>query len=112
MGKRCLRAGIVPLDGLMIESDAPYLGFSGNKDTFFEAEGETFAKLSAKKRKRLKSTYPNVCGALPMVLQAVCDELNCGRVERGEAKLPLHEVARITTENACNFFGLDYAKQS
>lgn len=105
--KKCLREGIVPMDKLMLETDSPYLGFSGNKDSFFDAEGEAFTSLPAKKRKRLKSMYPNVPSSLPIVLQAVCDELNCGREERGETKLSLQELARITTENACNFFGLE-----
>jgi len=40
--RRCLREGIVPMDRLMIETDAPYLGFAGNKDSFFDEEGESF----------------------------------------------------------------------
>lgn len=109
--RRCLREGVVPLDRLMIETDSPYLGFANNKDAFFEAEGDAFAKLPAKKRKKLKSGYPNVPSALPLVLRAVCDEVNRGREERGEVAFSLEELAHITTENACNFFGLDDVKQ-
>ena len=104
--KKCLRDGIVPMDKLMIETDAPYMGFAGNKDSFFDAEGEAFTSLNGKKRKRLKSMYPNVPSSLPLVLQAVCAEINIGREERGEDKLSLEELAQITTENAINFFGL------
>ena len=32
--------------------DAPYMGFAGNKDSSFEAEGDAFSSLSAKKRKK------------------------------------------------------------
>ena len=105
--KKCLREGIIPMNRLMIETDAPYMGFSGNKDSFFDAEGEAFTSLSAKKKKRLKSNYPNVPSALPLVLEAVCDELNRGRKERGEPELSLNELAQITTKNAMSFFGLE-----
>lgn len=108
--RRCLREGIIPMDRLMIETDAPYMGFGGNKDTFFESEGDDFSNLSAKKRKRLKSMYPNVPSSLPLVLKATCEELNRGREARGEAMLSLQELARITTENAISFFGLDGVK--
>ena len=105
--RKCLHDGIIPMDKLMLETDAPYMGFAGNKDSFFDAEGDAFSSLNAKKRKRLKSMYPNVASALPLVLKAVCDEINSGRETRGEPKLSLEELARITTENAINFFGLD-----
>ncbi|KAL7519318.1 hypothetical protein ACHAWF_000228, partial [Thalassiosira exigua] len=109
--KKCLREGIVPMDRLMLETDAPYMGFGGNKDIFFAAEGEAFTSLPAKKRKRLtKSTYPNVPSSLPLVLRAVCDELNMGRAARGETELSLQELARTTTENAIAFFELDSVK--
>ena len=106
--RRCLREGIIPPDRLLIETDAPYLGFPGNKDAFVAAEGDAFAQLSAKKRKKLKGTYPNVPSALPRVLAAVTEELNAGRAARGEGPaLSEDEVARITTANACRFFGFE-----
>ena len=105
--KRCLRDGIIPLDKLMIETDSPYMGFAGNKDSFFDAEGESFTSLSSKKRKRLlKSLYPNVPSSLPLVLEAVCNEVNLGREERGETILSVEELGHITTNNAIGFFGL------
>jgi TatD DNase family protein len=104
--RQCLREGIIPLDRLMIETDSPYMGFAGNKDAFFDAEGESFSGLASKKRKRLKSIYPNVPCALSVVLKAVCEDINVGREERGEDSLPFEELARITTENAKLFFGL------
>lgn len=104
--RTCLREGIIPLDRLMIETDSPYMGFTGNKDAFFDEEEESFSGLSAKKRKRLKSIYPNVPCALSVVLKAVCDEINIGREERDEGCCQLEELARITTENAKSFFGL------
>lgn len=83
------------------------MGFSGNKDSFFNAEGEAFSSLSAKKRKRLRSMYPNVPSSLPFVLRAACDEINIGLKERGEDELSQQELARITTKNAAAFFGLE-----
>jgi TatD DNase family protein len=104
--RRCLREGIVPLDKLMIETDAPYMGFSGNKDAFFDVEGDSFSSLSAKKRKKLKSIYPNVPSVLPLVLKAACDVINVGREQRGEISLALEELGSVTTQNAKEFFGL------
>lgn len=105
--KSCLRSGVIPLDKIMIETDAPYLGFDGCKDAFFDAEGDAFSSLSAKKRKKLKSHYPNVPSALPMVLETVQKEINAGREERGDELLSIDQLARITRDNACSFFGLD-----
>ena len=86
------------------------MGFEGNKDSFFEAEGESFTSLSSKKRKQLKSSLypsPNVPSSLPLILEAVCNEVNLGREERGETILSVEELGNITTNNAISFFGLD-----
>lgn len=108
--RNCLRDGLVPLDRLMVETDSPYMGFPGNKDSFFDAEGELFSGLPSKKRKRLLSMYPNVPSSLPLVLAAIHDEINYGREKRGEAKLSIQELAQTTSNNAINFFGLDVMK--
>ena len=104
--RKCLREGIIPLERLMIETDAPYMGFAGNKDSFFEAEGDSFASLPSKKRKRLKSQYPNIPSSLHLVLEATCTQINIGRKERGEGMISLDQLAASTTRVATDFFQL------
>lgn len=129
--RACLRDGTMPLDRLMIETDAPYMGFANCRETFFaeeeegredsEASGDVsggrkplLAGLNSKKRKRLvKGQYPNVPSSLPLVLQKAWELVNEGKKERAEsgeeecAPLSLDEFARITTGNAVDFFGMD-----
>jgi len=101
----------------MIETDAPYMGFESCRETFYEEERRwaevegkesPFGTWKAKKKKSLrKGMYPNVPGALDKVLEGVWEEINAGRRERGEEEVSLEELARITTENAVRFFGLE-----
>jgi len=115
--RQCLRDGILPWNKLMIETDAPYMGFESCRETFYEEERRwaevegkesPFGTWKAKKKKSLrKGMYPNVPGALDKVLEGVWEEINAGRRERGEEEVSLEELARITTENAVRFFGLE-----
>ncbi len=97
----CLQERIIPLDKLMIETDAPYMGFPGCRQLYLEHNGDFVSSLNAKKRKRLQqSIYPNVPSALPLVLDKVVE---CYQVT--EPNLSAAEVAKITTSNARSFFG-------
>ena len=108
--KDCLRSGIIPMDKLMIETDAPYMGFNSCRDTYYEFEAETNAEFQAfnsKKRKRLiKGIYPNAPSSLPKVLDSAVELLNEGRRDRNEEELSTKDVARMFFENAANFFGI------
>ena len=107
----CLRDGIIPLERLMIETDAPYMGFSTCRDSYFDIEkqiSEEFQALKAKKKKSLiKSTYPNVPSALPKVFEHVLKCLNEGRLERGEIELSKEDAAQIIYKNSVKFFGFE-----
>ena len=70
---------LVPLDRLVVETDAPYMGFKGCRAT---------------EELRKKDKYPNVPAALPKVVQAVAE---CYGVSP-------QEVAERTTANARDFF--------
>lgn len=98
----CLQEGVVPLDKLMIETDAPYMGFPGCRQLYLDHNEEYAASLNSKKRKRLaNSVYPNVPSSLPAVLEKVVE---CYRLN--DPNVSTEEVAERTTQNARQFFGL------
>ncbi|KAG3114918.1 hypothetical protein PI124_g2539 [Phytophthora idaei] len=71
----------VPLDRLVLETDAPYMGFP---------------KCRRAEVTDLKKQYPNVPSAMPMVAQAVANSLGCSP----------QEIAKITRANARRFLRL------
>ena len=70
---------IIPLNKLLVETDAPYMGFPGCRA--FE--------ISKK-----NSKYPNVPSSLPKVVQAIADVIG----------LPYNTVVQQTTSNALKLF--------
>ena len=103
--RQCLVNGILPLSKLMIETDAPYMGFESCRSMYLDMEQEAISKLNGKKRKRLiKSIYPNVPSSLVKVLDCVTDALNEGRTLRNEQLLSRDEVAQTCKQNAIDFF--------
>jgi TatD DNase family protein len=99
----CLEDRIIPLDKLMIETDAPYMGFTGCRQLYLEHNESFVSSLNSKKRKRLQqSIYPNVPSSLPAVLEKVVE---CYRSK--EPTLAAEEIAEATTRNAKRFFGLE-----
>jgi TatD DNase family protein len=99
----CLRQGIIPLDKLMIETDAPYMGFDNCRQHYMQHNQEYIrTNLNSKQRKRLQqSIYPNVPSSLPLVLQKVTECL-----QQYDPSLTVEKVAAVTTNNAQSFFGL------
>jgi len=89
---------LIPLSQLMLETDAPYMGFATCRQLYLDKNMDSMATLNSKQRKRLTTgTYPNVPSSLPKVLDQVVELLD-GTYTR-------EEVARQTTENAIAFFG-------
>jgi TatD DNase family protein len=108
---RGLSQGVIPLNRLLIETDAPYMGFPGCRDLYWKYEQHNIHNLSSKARKRIvQSTSPNVPSSLPLVLRGIVTALNQGRLERGEEILTEEQVGRICTQNAINFFGFTKLK--
>mmetsp|Transcript_14211 Transcript_14211/g.21002 ORF Transcript_14211/g.21002 Transcript_14211/m.21002 type:complete len:367 (+) Transcript_14211:104-1204(+) len=106
--RTCLEDNLIPLDRLMIETDAPYMGFPGCRSAWLEKQSDYLASLNGKKRKKLiNNQYPNVPSSLPLVLDHVWTALNNGRQNRGMELLTKEELARATTLNAINFFGFN-----
>jgi TatD DNase family protein len=98
----CLSEDVIPLDKLMIETDAPYMGFSGCRQNYLEYNQEFVASLNSKKRKSLQqSVYPNVPSSLPFVLEKV---VKCYQATNSD--FSFDDIARKTTANARLFFGL------
>jgi TatD DNase family protein len=98
----CLTQGIIPLDKLMIETDAPYMGFDNCRQYYLQHNQDFVAGLNSKKRKRLQqSIYPNVPSSLPFVLQKVTACL-----QQHDPSLTIEKVAAATAQNAQSFFGL------
>jgi len=98
---------------LMLETDAPYMGFASCRQHYLQHHADAIAQnLNGKKRKRLQSsTYPNVPSSLDAVLDLVCDCLNRPLpAEEGSddsTATTKAELASITTRNARNFFGFE-----
>ena len=98
----CLRDDVIPLDRLMIETDAPYMGFPGCRELYLRHNEDFVSSINSKKRKRLQqSIYPNVPSSLPAVLDKVVE---CYRTF--DPTLTAEKVAEMTTQNAKNFFRL------
>jgi TatD DNase family protein len=79
--REALRAGEVPLDRLVVETDAPYMGF----------------KMCRRRRPiDAKSKFPNVPSALPLIVSELASLIGLEPVA----------LAQLTTRNARRFLGL------
>ncbi|CAK4801530.1 unnamed protein product [Aphanomyces euteiches] len=76
-----LKEGVVPLDRLVVETDAPYMGFPNCR---------AFESKAAKRQ------FPNVPTSLPLVVEVIASCLNMSPVD----------VALATTHNARRFLRL------
>ena len=91
------------------------MGFSNCRDLYYDIEkdeNEAFQSLNSKKRKRLlKSIYPNVPSALPKVFECVVTCINEGRLERGETPVIMEQVAQKLLQNSQQFFNFPSVQQ-
>eukprot|EP00559_Dactyliosolen_fragilissimus_P007015 CAMPEP_0184855404 /NCGR_PEP_ID=MMETSP0580-20130426/671_1 /TAXON_ID=1118495 /ORGANISM="Dactyliosolen fragilissimus" /LENGTH=365 /DNA_ID=CAMNT_0027349915 /DNA_START=480 /DNA_END=1577 /DNA_ORIENTATION=+ len=105
----CIRDGILPLNKLLIETDAPYMGFQACRTSYYNhmLEEPEFVSLNSKKKKRLlKGIYPNVPSSLALVLDKVTELIDAGNENRGEQKLGRDYVANMIYDNSVRFFRL------
>ena len=90
----------LPLGRLMLETDAPYMGFRGCRDLYLEKNSDLLAELNSKNRKRLaNSFYPNVPSSLTFVLDRVVETMR-----QSNDSITRDEVAWQTSKNANRFF--------
>jgi TatD DNase family protein len=107
--RQCLVDGVLPLDKLMVETDAPYMGFASCRDALVAHNADFIQGLKAKERKKWTGNQrPNPPSALTAVLLKVLDLINQGRVVRGERLLTAQELAHCTSRNANEFFGFGF----
>lgn len=113
--RECLQRRIPPLSKIMIETDAPYMGFPNGRQAWLQKQEAQVSALTSKLKKRLQtSLYPNVPSSLVQVLDQVVALLNheSGDGDAYEDKgmelsrWTREEVAYQTTRNAIDFFGL------
>lgn len=108
----CLQQNVIPLHKLLIETDAPYMGFGGTngggRQLFLQKNNDIIqSTLNSKQRKKImSSTYPNVPSSLVAILYQVLEHVNIGRQQRKEDLLTPHELATITSRNSNQFFNL------